>query len=144
MPEARDMPPRGRQHRQAEVSEAEALVITDFGLLNVQAPAAKRCSRGVTFQNAPAVGDEEALERATAVEDEEEPRRPTRVARRVSCDSDSACSSIPGDTVSEADDDADENEFERQQRLGPKTPIQGNPKRGPSSWKNREPEVGNF
>ena len=57
-------------------------------------------------------------------------------------DSGTACSSIPGDTVG-SETDA-EDPVLRQRRLAPKTPIEGNPQRGPSSKYNKEWEVGNF
>ena len=107
-------------------------------------PAVRKRSR-VRFQIPPAVADEEAPERPAAVADDGAPERPNAVVDHADDDSDSVGYSIAGDTVdSETDGDADERASSRQQRLAPKTPVQGNPERSPSSKYNSQPEVGNF
>ena len=62
-------------------------------------------------------------------------------------DSDTAGQSIAGDTVasaSDADGNAEDIANLRQERLAPKTPIEGTPQRGRSSARNKYWEVGNF
>ena len=136
--------------------------------------AAMRRSKTVMFkdESEPAVADNEALAdqrgvrglrltrltepSSTAVADGETPEpEPVEMTPPVvdlaglDSDSDSAAHSIAGDTAvdSETDGGADDTavaDSRRQQRLAPKTPVQGSPTHGHSSKHNSEPEVGNF
>ena len=82
------------------------------------------------------------------------PSKDTAVAGDIARTADRWCScsdaddtSIPGDTASEAGEDAEDTavaETLRQQRRAPMTPNHTNQERPPSSTNNKEKEVGNF
>ena len=79
-----------------------------------------------------------------AVAEEESSGRPTAVADDVDGDSDSVCHSVAGDTVGSEPDDSTGGPKADDRYCWPKTPVQGNPERSPSSKYNNEPEVGNM
>ena len=95
-------------------------------------PSQNRNRSRVWFDDLPAVAEEESSGRPMAVADD------------VDGDSDSVCHSVAGDTAGSEPDDSTGEPKADDRYCWPKTPVQGNPERGPSSKYNNEPEVGNM